>query len=214
MTRSTFLNHVLWLGGPPDAGKTAIATELADYHGLQLYHFDEHELDHMARAEAGSKPALWAARPENLTPEQRWLTFTPDEMAYATIDSWTERFEYACEDLLAMPSSPAIVAEGPGFFPDLVLMVMDDPRQAAFLIPTPDFQRASAERRGKPATRDQTTDPQRATGALIARDLTLSAHIRDRAEALDLTIIEIDGTRPVDDIATELELQWAPWLHL
>jgi hypothetical protein len=211
---TTFLSHVLWLGGPPDAGKTSIAKELADYHGLQLYHFDEHEAAHMARAEQTSKPALWAARPENLTPEQRWLTFTPDEMAYATIDSWTERFEYACEDLLEMPKRPAIIAEGPGFFPDLVMMVMDDPRQAAFLIPTPEFQRASVERRAKPGTRDETTDPQQATENLIARDLYMGEHIRNRAEALDLKIIDIDGTRPIDDIATELELHWAPWLHL
>ncbi|MGE0057762.1 MAG: hypothetical protein AB7P33_09550 [Dehalococcoidia bacterium] len=214
MSESTFLSHVLWLGGPPDAGKTTIAKELAEWHGLQLYRFDEHEQDHMARAEPAAKPALWAAKPENLTPEQRWLTFTPDEMAYATIDSWSERFEYACEDLLAMPKSPAIIAEGPGFFPDLVMMVLDDPRQAAFLIPTPAFQLESVERRQKPGDRHETTNPQQATANLIARDQYMTEHIRTRAEALGLTIIEIDGTRPVDDIAGQLELQWAPWLHL
>jgi hypothetical protein len=214
MSESTFLNHVLWLGGPPDAGKTSVAKELAEWHGLQLYRFDEHEAEHMARAEAGSKPALWAARPENLTPEQRWLTFTPEEMAYATIDSWSERFEYACEDLLGLPKSPAIIAEGPGFFPDLVLMVADDPCQAAFLIPTPAMQLESVERREKPGDRDQTTDPAQATANLILRDQYMAEHIRNRAEALDLRIIEVDGTRSIDDIAGELELLWAPWLHL
>jgi len=210
---STFLSHVLWLGGPPDAGKTSIANTLADWHGLQVYHFDQHEAAHMQRADAEKKPALWAARPENLTPEQRWLTFTPEEMGYATIDAWSERFEYACEDLLDMPKRPPIIAEGPGFFPDLLMMVMDEPRQAVFLLPSDEFKARSFGRRAKPADRDQTTNPEQASLNLITRDFYMTEHIHDRAEALGLTIIEVDGTRPIDDIASEIEEQWGPWLH-
>lgn len=213
MTESSFLSHVLWLGGPPDAGKTTIADTLAEWHGLQVYHFDQHEVEHMAKATQEKKPALWNAKPEHLTPEQRWLTFTPDEMAYATMDSWTERFEMACEDLLDMPKSPSIIAEGPGFFPDLVYMVADDPRQIVFLIPSDEFKVNSVRDRSKPATRDETTDPERATDNLISRDFYMTNHIRDRAEALGLTVIEIDGSRPIDDIAMQLEEQWAQWLH-
>lgn len=213
MTDSTFLSHVLWLGGPPDSGKTSVANRLAEWHGLQVYHFDQHELEHMRCAEPGSKPALWAAKPENLTPEQRWLTFTPDEMAYATIDSWSERFEFAGDDLLEMPKAPSIIAEGPGFFPDLVYMVAEDPAQAAFLLPSAEFQEASLRRRNKPGDRDQTTDPERATENLLSRDRYLAQHIYNRAEALALTIIEVDETTSIDDIASQLEEQWAPWLH-
>jgi hypothetical protein len=210
---SSFLSHVLWIGGPPDSGKTSVANRLAEWHGLQVYHFDQHEADHMRRAEPGTKPALWAAKPENLTPEQRWLTFPPNEMAYATIDSWSERFEFAADDLLAMPKSPAIIAEGPGFFPDLIYMVVDDPAQAAFLLPSAEFQEASLRRRIKPGDRDQTTDPERATENLLSRDRYLAQHIYNRAEALDLTIIEVDESTNIDDIAMQLEEQWAKWLH-
>lgn len=211
--RSTFLSHVLWLGGPPDAGKTAVASVLAEWHGLQLYHLDDQEAAHHARADKAHKPTLWASKPENLSPEQRWLTWLPDETAYNTIDAWTEAFEYACEDLLDMPKSPPIIAEGAGLFPDLVMLVTDDPQQAAWLIPSETFKTGSARGKGKPAGREQTTDPQQATENLIARDFFLTGHIRDRAEALGLTIIEVDGSRTVEDIAMQLEEQWGRWLH-
>jgi hypothetical protein len=211
--RSTFLSHVLWLGGPPDAGKTSVANQLAEWHGLQVYHFDRHEPAHMARADATSKPALWAARPENMKPQQRWLGSSHSEMAHQAIESWSERFEFACEDLLAMPQSPPIIAEGPGFFPDLVLMVIDDPAQAAYLVPTEDFRDTSLRRRNKPGDRDQTTDPVQAIDNLLARDSYIAAHVRDRAEALGLTLIDVDGTRTIEEIASQLEEQWSPWLH-
>ena len=93
-------------------------------------------------------------------------------------------------------------------------MVADDPRQAVFLIPSDEFKAGSFGRSGKarrPAT--STTDPEQASLNLISRDFYMTEHIRDRAEALDLTIIEVDGVRSIEDIASEIEEQWAPWLR-
>ncbi len=47
------LRHVLWIGGSPDSGKTSIASELARKYGLQVYHFDRHEMEHF-----GSRQSL------------------------------------------------------------------------------------------------------------------------------------------------------------
>ena len=55
------LAHVLWIGGPPDAGKTTVAQLLAEKHGLQAYHFDRREPDHLRRAHPAHRPALHRA---------------------------------------------------------------------------------------------------------------------------------------------------------
>ena len=75
------LAHVLWIGGPPDCGKTTTATILAERHGLQTYHFDRNEMAHFGRLDRGRHPALYAAHPDRMTTEERWLGSPPEEMA-------------------------------------------------------------------------------------------------------------------------------------
>ncbi len=195
------LAHIVWIGGPPDSGKTTVATIIAERHGLQEYHFDRHEPAHFAKATAAAQPALYAAHPERITTEQRWLGSTPEVMARDTIACWSERFAMALDDLLTMPQTPGIVAEGPGLFPELIAPLIDNPQRAIWLIPSEPFKRASVVRRGKPGNRHETSDPARATHNLTERDLLMTTHIRRAAAAHGLTIIEVDGKEGVEAIA-------------
>ncbi|HET8629178.1 MAG TPA: hypothetical protein VFL91_17295 [Thermomicrobiales bacterium] len=206
------LAHVLWIGGPPDSGKTSIARLLAERYGLQVYHFDRHEPAHFARHDPVRHPALHAASPELMSPEERWVARPPEVMARFAIASWTERFGMAVEDLLAMPAAPRIVAEGPGFFPECVAPLLTDRRKAIWLVPSEAFKRASVERRGKPGARSETSDPERATRNLIGRDLLMGEHVREQAHALGLTVYEVDGAVDLAGVAALVEAQFAPWL--
>lgn len=206
------LSHVLWIGGPPDSGKTSIADLLAEKYGMQVYHFDRHEPAHFARHDPIQHPALHAASPEMMTAEQRWVTQSPEEMAAGTIASWSERVEMAIVDLLAMPRRPRIVAEGPGFFPECITPLIADPHQAAWLVPSESFKRDSVARRGKPGARLQTSDPERATRNLVGRDLLMGKHVLDEARRLGLTVIEVDGARDLHEIFTLVEAHFAPYL--
>jgi hypothetical protein len=206
------LAHVLWIGGPPDSGKTSVATLLATKYGLQTYHFDRHEPEHFARLDPRRHPALYGAHPVRMTTEERWLGSPPDEMACATIACWSERFEMALEDLLAMPSAPRVVAEGPGFFPDRLGPLLCDPGQALWLLPSEAFKRASALARGKPGTRHETSDPERATENLIRRDLLMGAHIQQRATELGLTVLLVDGSQSLEAVAARVEAHFGPRL--
>jgi hypothetical protein len=204
--------HVLWIGGSPDAGKTSIARTLADRYGLRAYHFDRHELAHFGRLDPARHPALYTAHPDRMTSEQRWVEPSPEAMARATIASWMERFGMALDDLLALPATTPIVAEGPGFFPECVAPLIDDPCQAVWLVPSEAFKRDSVIRRGKPGTRHETSDPERATRNLIARDLLMGEHIRRRARELGLTVYTVDGTRDLDAMTALVEAHFAPRL--
>lgn len=206
------LRHVLWIGGPPDTGKTSIADRLASKYGLQVYHFDRHEMSHFARLDPERHPALYLAHPNRMNLEQRWILPSPQEMAESTIASWTERFGMAVDDLLEMPTTPVIVAEGPGMFPELVAPLIADRRQAVWLVPSELFKRASVARRGKPGARDETSDPERATRNLIGRDLLMGRHVVERASELGLTVLEVDGSQDIDAMAALVESHFEPFL--
>lgn len=207
----TALAHVFWIGGPPDSGKTSVATLLAARHGAQVYHFDRHERDHLARADPQRHPqvAMLRSQIRSLTEaelaHELWLAQPPAAMARGTIAGWSQRVELALEDLRAMPADRPIIAEGPGFFPDAILPHLADPRRAIWLLPSEAFKRASVVRRDKPGTRHLTADPAQAQENLIQRDLLMGEHIRQRVAALGLAMLEIDGSRMLEEVAAVVE---------
>jgi len=206
------LSHILWIGGPPDSGKTTIASEIGSRHRITVYHFDRHEPAHFGRADPMRHPALYAAHPDRMTTEERWLGSSPEEMARNTIASWTERFGMALDDLLALPAGTPIIAEGPGIFPECVAPLLSEPSRALWLVPTPSFKRASAIRRDKPGSRWETSDPARAQQNLIERDLLMGEYVQSTAEAFGLTVYLIDGSIDLNDMIDRVEAHFAPWL--
>jgi len=205
------LARVFWIGGAPDAGKTSVATALARRHGFPVYHFDRHELAHFTRATPELQPALWAAHPDRMTTEERWLGAPPEELAAQTIACWSERCLMAFDDLAAISGDGPIIAEGPGFFPQLVAPFLTDPRNAIWLIPDEAFKRRSALARGKPGNRHETSDPNRATANLIARDLLMGACIRRQCQALGLLAITITGAESIDAVVSRVEERLSQW---
>ena len=212
------LAHVLWIGGPPDSGKTTVAHLLADKYGLQVYHFDRREMDHIRRADPARHPALHALGAslreldEREWVEAHWMRRPVAEQARGAIASWTERVGLAVEDLLALPADRPIVAEGPGFFPEAILPLLASPRQAIWLVPSEAFKRASHARRGKSGWRVELSDRERAYRNHVERDLLMAEHYRRQARELGVPLIEVDGSRPVAEVAAEVEAHFAPRL--
>ena len=198
------LTHVLWIGGTPDSGKTTIAANLAERHGLEVYHFDRHEMDHFRRADPENQPALTAAHPDLMGPEERWLGSSPEDMASETIACWTERFWMTVDDLLEMPMDRTIVVEGPGLFPDCVAPLIADRAKAVWLVPCEKFKRESVARREK-LKGVPVSDLEQARENLIQRDLLMGKHVTERASDLGLTVYEVDGSKNLDEVTAFVE---------
>lgn len=202
------LAHVFWIGGPPDAGKSTVAELLGAQYGLTVYHFDRHEMDHIARADPERHPQLHrlgaklAEIGEMAWLEEEWIRAGPEEMARRAIAVWTERVGLACGDLAALQADRPIVAEGPGFFPRAILPLLSSAREAIFLVPTEAFKRESHERRGKSRGRgERTSDPARYRNNHIARDLLMAEQYRQEVRESGLRSITIDGTRSAPEVA-------------
>jgi hypothetical protein len=201
------LSHVFWIGGPPDSGKTTVATVVADaLHGVP-YHQDRHEMDHLKRADPVRYPmnaGLWN-RVGNLSEadlfEDLWLGQSPADGALHARLVWEERLGLICEDLLELPMDRPIVAEGPGFFPRAILPLIPAPSHAMWLVPTEAFKRASHARRNKSAWRTMTSDPERAYRNHIERDLLMAGMYRTELGAGNLPWIEVDGIDDADAVA-------------
>ncbi|MGN6810275.1 MAG: hypothetical protein ACTHMP_05330, partial [Thermomicrobiales bacterium] len=124
--RRQALTHVLWLGGTPCSGKTSVTKLLAEQYAVQVYHYDRHEKTHIARSNPERQPFLHAD--STLTMDERWLSRPVETMVAATLAAWRERFKFVIADLLALPRTPPVLAEGPGVLPNGVAPLLASPQ--------------------------------------------------------------------------------------
>jgi len=185
------LQHVRWIGGGSGAGKSTVARQLAADHGLRLYHAEPFS-KYVARADPGATPLLQGFMAMDM--DERWVNRPPEVMLETFHGFQGEGFDLVIGDLLALPPDPPVLAEGFSLLPRLVAPLLSRPRQAVWLLPTPEFRRAAFESRGSTWTiPNKTSDPQRALANLLARDQLFTEELRAQARASRLQTVDVDG---------------------
>ena len=149
-----------------------------------------------------------------MTMDERWVLRGPDEMARQSIAQNSEdRFPMVVDDLLRLPGTGAILAEGAGLFPAQVEPLLSDARAAIWLIASPELIRQVRSVRGEGrGVADLTSDPPRAFENLVARDVLMAQYIRREAEQRGLTIVDVDP-QTVAGVADKVERHFAPLLE-
>ena len=202
------LSYVLWIGGATDTGKTTVSQIIAKRCGLQVYDYDRcdrPQIERLAQTNANYRAFLAASVEEN------WVRPEPEDLLQFTLQAFRDRFPLVIEELLALPREPMVVAEGHGLIPELVAPVLSSKHQAIWLVPTEEFKWGSMKRRNKPSFRDQTSDPERATNNVFARDMLLAEHVKTGAQSRGLRVYEVDGSRSAEEVAVLIEQHLDPY---
>jgi 2-phosphoglycerate kinase len=194
------LRHVYWIGGGSGAGKSTIARQVADRHGLRVYSSDDAMPDHGGRFTPQDAPLL--TRFMAMGMDERWLQRSPETMLESFYWFQGELFGLIVEDLLAVPAGSGVIAEGFRLLPRLVKPLLTEPGHAIWLLPTPEFRRAAFASRGSLwKIAGKTSDPETALAKLLERDRRFTRLLYEETKRLELPAIEIDTTLSEDELA-------------
>jgi hypothetical protein len=209
-THDGTIRNALWIGGGQWAGKTTAAALLGGRYGLTHYHCDYadsrgHEDRRVAlRTRLGQQQIDWAAY---------WTELDPQRMAEAALDMFTERFPWVLDDLRALVSLRPILVDGWNLRPDLVATVAEDLRRMVVMVPTEDWRLHQAASLPRAQRIDlDVSDPERAQRNRLERDRILAQDAAERARALGVRIVAVDGTRDAESIADEIADQFVDFL--
>lgn len=194
------LSHVLWVGGSPCAGKSTIVEELAGRFGLRAYHCDEALGQHLRHVTPQQQPMLykWTRTDWNTL----WMR-PVRELLDETIAAYQEHCRLVVEDLLALPRSPSILAEGNCLLPGCVRSMLSHPGRAIWIVSTADFQRTHYPKRGAwvQDILNQCADPQQALQNWMDRDVEFAEWVCREAADLGFRVTQVDGRRTITETA-------------
>jgi 2-phosphoglycerate kinase len=194
------LGHVYWIGGGTGAGKSTVARRIAARYGLRLYATDDLMSDHTSRSSVEDSPLLSEFLAMDM--DERWLNRSPEAMLETFHWFRGEGFGLIVDDLLRLPREPSVIVEGFRLLPHLVKPLVAVPRNAVWLLPTPEFRRAAIEQRGSLWTiAGKTSDPATALRNLLERDRMFTERIYEETRRLNLRVIEVDTNMTEDALA-------------
>ena len=194
------LGHVLWVGGSPCAGKSSIVGMLAADYGLRAYHCDEALGQQRRQLTRQGQPMLykWTHTDWNAL----WMR-PVGELLSETIAAYKEHFRLVVGDLLALPTTPPILAEGNCLLPAQAGGLLSRPDQAIWVVSSAEFQRTYYPRRGDwvQDILSQCHDPEQALQNWMDRDVAFADWVRQETAGLGLRVIEVDGHRSIIETA-------------
>ena len=191
------LARVFWVGGSPCSGKSSIVGTLAEEYGLHVYKCDDAFWEHAKRVDPVKQPTFH--RLARMTWDEIWMRPVAVQVA-DEFACYREEFAMILDDLLALPGSELIVAEGAALLPELISGLLQDRSRAMWVVPTEPFQREHYTLEKRPWIKDilrHCQNPTQAFANWMDRDVGFAKRVAEQARALDLEVLAVDGKRTI-----------------
>ncbi|MBA3823028.1 MAG: hypothetical protein H0X24_03865 [Ktedonobacterales bacterium] len=197
---------IYWLGGSPCAGKSTVAQIIAARQGWDIYACDAAYQRHVDAADPRSAPLLFTVG--HLRDDALWLRPVAEQTATA-IGMYCEEFAAILADVATRPGTEPLLVEGAALLPELVAPLLGTHHRAAWLVPTPAFQRHHyAQRDWARALVATCSDPPQAFANWMARDIGFAAYVTRTAQTCQVPLHSVDGSAPVSDSVAWVLAQW------
>lgn len=175
---------------------------LARRYGVSVYDGDAAGRSYLSRCTPTAQPRLLALAAMSV--HQRWLDRSPKEIFEAMPSLHGETFGFVVDDVLASDPASSLLVDDFRTLPRAVVPLLSWPRQALFLVPTPEFRRAALSARYADPARARADwgelDPTTVLEARLARDALWDFEIVHQVRELDLPLLVVGGDRSVDDL--------------
>ena len=194
---------IYWIGGSACAGKSTLARQLAEKYKLALYACDEHYEDHLQRITPEGQPAMY--RVSRMTFNEVFFTRDIAEQLRTYTECLREDLAYVLNDLAGLDDGPVVI-EGNQLLPSLVAPLLKQNHQAVWVIPAEQFQREQySKREWIHGILQATGNPELSFSNWMQRDALFADRVKREAEERKLKVLEVDGSRTLEQNFTELE---------
>ncbi|MDL2235711.1 hypothetical protein LJC07_06120 [Christensenellaceae bacterium OttesenSCG-928-L17] len=187
--------EVYYIGGSPCSGKSSIAELIVAKHGFTYYKLDDFIFPYMQQAADGGSPL--SAAQLSMDFEQMWMR-DPKFQAQEEFAVYAEIFPYALKDIAALHSQRPIIAEGAGFYPELMKQQGIRANRYICIVPTERFQQENyAKREWIGEYLKGCSDPSQAFNNWMRRDALFAAEVRNQAKMFGYASILVDGKNTI-----------------
>lgn len=183
--------EVYYIGGSPCSGKSTIAELIVAKHDFTYYKLDDFIFPYMQQAADSGKPISTAQLSMDF--EQMWMR-DPKLQAQEEFAIYAELFPYALKDIAALNSEKPIIAEGAGFYPELIEKQGIPANRYLCIVPTERFQRENyAKREWIGEHLKGCSKPSTAFDNWMCRDALFAAEVLNQAKRFGYASISVDG---------------------
>ncbi len=194
------LDDIYWLGGSPCCGKSSVAQILSDRYDLTYYKCDDHLDRHL---QAGAEKGLPVCSTIRDSDHEYVFMRSHSQNVQLPFDVYGEEFELILEDLASEPAP--LLAEGCALLPDKLRKLGVQPGRTLYMVPVEAFFREQYARRTWVYDRlQETSDPDQAFENWMNRDVEFARLIAESARLLGYACLEIDGSRTLEQTASEI----------